>query len=365
MKPINKHPLIHQTRPFHQAGFSLVEIMIGLVIGLLATLVIMQVFSVFETQKRTTTGTADAQTNGSIALYTLGRELKMAGYPLMPVTNSPLECAALTINGAVDATIPNRLSPVAISDSVAAPVSVSDRITLRYGDSAMGGIPMQITAMGAPTANDATVDNNFGCQVNDTATVVNGANCSMTTVTALSAASATPATITLQNTTAAAAGANLACLGTWNEITYAVNNGNLERNGVPIVAAIVNLQAQYGVSAAGLLNTDPNFNRVTQWVDASGATWATPTVANRNRIKAIRIAVVARNAKKELDVVTTACSSTTTAAPTGLCAWAGSVTSPAPVIDLSANDPDWLRYRYRVFETIIPLRNMIWSKDTL
>ena len=134
MKSSNKHPLIHQTRPFHQAGFSLVEIMIGLVIGMLASIVIMQVFSVFETQKRTTTGTADAQTNGSIALYTIGRELKMAGYPLMPVTNSPLECTALTINGAADATIPNRLSPVAISDSVAAPVSVSDRIALRYGD---------------------------------------------------------------------------------------------------------------------------------------------------------------------------------------------------------------------------------------
>ena len=44
-----------------QAGFSLVEIMVGLVIGLLATLVILQVFSVYEGQKRTTTGTADAR----------------------------------------------------------------------------------------------------------------------------------------------------------------------------------------------------------------------------------------------------------------------------------------------------------------
>ncbi|MDE2310580.1 MAG: PilW family protein [Betaproteobacteria bacterium] len=375
MKPSNKHSLIHQTRLIHQAGFSLVEIMIGLVIGLLATLVIMQVFSVFETQKRTTTGTADAQTNGSIALYTLGRELKMAGYPLMPVTNSPLECTTLTFG----ATGIGSIFPVTITDSVASPVSLSDRITIRYGDSAMGGIPTQITAMGAPTANDATVDNNFGCQVNDTAIVVNGTTCAMTSVTALSAASAIPATITLQNTTAAIPGANLACLGTWHEITYRINGGNLERcdlptaianggncnlvtpnnNFVPIVAGIVNLQAQYGVSAT------VNSNQVTQWVDASGATWAAPTVANRNRIKAVRIAVVARNAKKELNAVTSACSSTTAAAPTGLCAWAGSVTSPAPAIDLSANDPDWLLYRYRVFETIIPLRNMIWSKDTL
>ena len=330
--------------------------MVGLVIGMLASMVIMQVFSVFEAQKRATTGTADAQTNGSIALYTIGRELKMAGYPLMPVTNSPLECTTLTFG----ATGIGGISPVTITDGVAAAgASASDTITIRYGDSTSGGIPTQITAMGAPTANDATVASNFGCKVNDTVIVVNGSTCAMTNVTALSAAGVSPATTTLQNTTSAIAGANLACLGTWNEITYRVNGGNLERNGVPIVPAIVNLQAQYGVSAAA------NSNQITQWVDASGATWAAPTVANRNRIKAVRIAIVAVNVKKEPKVVTAACSSLTAATPTGLCAWAGSAASPAPTIDLSANDSNWLSYRYRVFETIIPLRNMIWSKDTL
>lgn len=328
----------------------------GLVIGMLASLVIMQVFSVFEAQKRTTTGTADAQTNGSIALYTIGRELKMAGYPLMPVADSPLECTTLTFG----ATGIGDIFPVTITDGVAASgVSASDTVTVRYGDSASGGTPTQITGMGAPTANDAAVASNFGCQANNTAIVVNGTTCAMTSVTAVSAAGAIPALVTLQNTTAAIAGANLACLGTWNEITYRVNGGNLERNGVPIMPAIVNLQAQYGVSATA------NSNQVTQWVDASGPTWTAPTVSNRNRIKAVRIAVVARNAKKEPKTVTAVCGSTTTATPDGLCSWAGSVASPAPAMDLSANDPDWLKYRYRVFETIIPLRNVIWSKDSL
>ncbi|MDD5384645.1 MAG: PilW family protein [Gallionella sp.] len=354
--------------PSYQAGFTLVEIMVGLAIGMLATIVIMQVFSVFEAQKRTTTGTADAQTNGGIALYNIGRELQMAGYPLMPVTDSPLECTTLTINGTADATIPNRISPVTIADGGAA-AGASDTITLRYGNSQMGGVPTTIcatagTAMTVGNNTSSCPSNNFGCQVGDIALITTGANCAMTSVTALSAASDTPATITLQNATGAAVGANLACLGTWNEITYAVNNGNLERTvapnvAVPSVVGIVNLQAQYGVSAAA------NSNQVTQWVDATTATgWNAPTVANRNRIKAVRIAVVARNAKIEPAAVTAACSSTTTAAPTGLCAWAGSVASPAPVVDLS-NDPNWARYRYRVFETIIPLRNMIWSKDTL
>jgi len=110
----------------------------------------------------------------------------------------------------------------------------------------------------------------------------------------------------------------------------------------------------------------------------SGGTWdpALITAANRNLIKAIRVAVIARNAKIEPTAVTAACSSTTAAAPTGLCAWdatsalpnpivAPFIASPAPAVDLSPADADWARYRYRVFETIIPLRNVIWSKGSL
>lgn len=342
--------------PPPQTGFTLVEIMVGLGIGMLAVIVIMQVLSVFENQKRVTTGTADAQTNGSIALYTIGRELQLAGYPLMPVTNSPLECTTLTFG----ATGIGSISPVTITDGVAASgSSASDQITIRYGNSQMGGVPAQITAMGAPNPNDATVNNSLGCQVNDIAIITNGASCALTSVTAVS--SAVPETVTLQNTTTATPGASLACLGNWNEVTYRVNSGNLERNGVPIMAGIVNLQAQYGISASA------NSNQVTQWVDASGGTWAAPTIANRNRIKAVRVAVVARNTKIEPNTVTAACSSTTAAVPTGLCTWEGSAASPAPALDLGAGGTisDWQRYRYRVFETIIPLRNIIWSKDTL
>ena len=84
--------------------------------------------------------------------------------------------------------------------------------------------------------------------------------------------------------------------------------------------------------------------------------------------------MVARNGLQEKNIVTDSCSSTTLASPTGLCAWdatsaapAGSAPGtnfPAPVIDLS-NDPNWQNYRYRVFETVIPLRNMIWSSSAL
>jgi type IV pilus assembly protein PilW len=340
-----------------QAGFTLVEIMVGLVIGMLVALVIVQVLSIFEGQKRATTGTADAQTNGAISIYNIGRELQLAGFPLMPTgvagsADSPLECTTTTY-GATGIT---SINPVSITDGT------SDTVIIRYGNSRSGGVP---TPIGAIAGKSATVTNNFGCQDGDIALISSGATCALRRL-ALATDSpkgvVTTTTINLHNTeadlTAAHIGSDISCLGIWNTVTYAVNNGNLERNGVPVVAGVVNLQAQYGISATA------NSNQVTSWVEPSGATWAAPTVANRNLIKSVRIAVIARNTKIEPYTITAACSSTTAASPTGLCAWTGSVASPAPTVDLSAG-ASWDRYHYRVFETIIPLRNMVWSRETL
>ena len=363
-----------------QAGFTLVELMVGMSIGLLATIIIVQVLSVFETQRSSTSGTADAQTNGGIALYTIARELQQAGYPLFPATDSALECTTVNlpaaganaINGVgadTTATDYRRLSPVKIVAGVASTgVSASDTLTIRYGTAPMGGVPTPINA--APTGNNANVDTNLGCKANDIALISNGATCTMSKVTALVGTNQ----VTLASVASATSGAQLACMGAWNEVTYRVNGGNLERQNlavspdfIPTVVGIANLQVQYGDSATAKSNT------VIGWSNASGLTFSEPSVANRNRIKAVRIAVVARNAKMEASNVTSACSSLTDPQPTGLCAWAGKAAvtgppavaaAPAPEIDLSQGDPDWRRYRYRVFETIIPLRNMIWAKET-
>lgn len=357
----------NQQHSFHrQAGFSLIEILVGLVIGLLATLVIMQVFAVFEGQKRTTTGTSEAQTNGSIALYTIENELKMAGFGLLPSDNSPLECT--TLNFDTGNTGMTDISPVTITDGGTA-AGASDTISIRYATTATGGIPSPIT--GIPSANAVTVANNQGCPVNDIAMIINGTTCNFTKVAATFPADFT--TITLQNPAGASTGVNISCLGSWITTLFRVtpnydpavaanSQAYLERNGTASVADIVNIQAQYGISDSA------KSNRVTQWVDATGS-WAAPTVTDRNRIKAIRIAVVARNGLLEKQDVSFACSSLTANFPVGLCAWDATSAapinaSPAPAVDLS-NDPNWKRYRYRVFETIIPLRNVIWSRETL
>lgn len=349
----------HQSQA-SQRGFGLVEIMIGMVIGLLASIVIVQIMSKFENNKRVTTGSADAQTNGAIALFNLERELQMAGYPLTPSQTSPLKCTTLTIDGTVDATSAKRLSPVIITDGGA---TGNDSITVRYGTSASGGIPTKITAL---VGNDVTVKSNFGCQLNDvtlitvdTACAISKVNQNVVTPAVLETGTVNLDDITLANPAATSSEVNLACLGTWNTVLFAINNSNLERNGIPVVTDVVGLQAQYGISAAA------NSNTIVNWVDATGI-WdaGALNVANRNLIKGIRVAVIARSPKIEPFAVTTACSSQTAANPTGLCAWDGSA-FPAPRIDLSGTDPNWLFYRYRAFETTIPFRNLIWSNGTL
>ena len=348
-----------------QTGFTLVELMVGLVIGLIATLVIMQVFSVFEGQKRTTTGTADAQTNGSIGLYSIQREVQMAGFGL-PIfdgdpanlttkNNTALNCSAATTTidhdkNAVTAEID--FFPIVITDGGA---GGSDTIIVRYGNATNGGIPTPVSGVASPTLG---VDNTLGCQNDDVALFIDGTNCVSARV--VDADLDTDTThITLDRTahggvnmaTVITANSKLACLGQYDQIEFAVNANNeltrRDRNGIaPVISDIVNIQAQYGVTAA------TNSNTVTSWVD-------TVSLANRNRIRAVRVAIVARNNLLERNAVTTACSAVNVANPTGLCAWAGTATSPAPAINLAAIGG--ANYRYRVYETIIPIRNITFS----
>jgi len=363
-------------RDFHQQilrqrGFSLIELMVGLVLGLLATLVIVNVFSNFEGQKRTTSGNADAQTNGAIALMNIQRNIQMAGYglplPMADLENSSLKCAAFanydppvhSVTG--EDPPPTNLFPIEIQDGGAG----SDIITVRYSTSAMGAVPVRIINASGATGAGINVDNNIGCNDNDIALIMDGNTCRMATIADGNGSPDTDVNITLHATTPAGAplvnNAKIACMGNWQNYSFQLVNDELQLNGQSIVSEVVSLQAQYGVAATA------DSNQVNQWVNATGA-WAVPTIADRNRIKAIRVAVILRNSLLEKEVVTTACSSTTAANPTGLCAWdatsAGpTVASPAPAINLNAiGGPN---YRYRVFETIIPLRNMLWSREAV
>ena len=62
-----------------QRGFSLIDIMVGIVIALVAMLVVYQVFAVGEQFKRNTTSIGEAQVNGLLASFSLGLQLANSG----------------------------------------------------------------------------------------------------------------------------------------------------------------------------------------------------------------------------------------------------------------------------------------------
>ena len=60
-------------------GFSIIDLMLGLTIGLLASVVIAQVFVQSDAHRRVTAGGADAHQSGTISSWRMMRELRMAG----------------------------------------------------------------------------------------------------------------------------------------------------------------------------------------------------------------------------------------------------------------------------------------------
>src|SRR5436190_375913 len=65
-----------------QAGMSLVELMVGMLIGLIGIVIITHLYVTNEQYKRRTTASGSAQSNGAIALYAIERDLRMAGFGL-------------------------------------------------------------------------------------------------------------------------------------------------------------------------------------------------------------------------------------------------------------------------------------------
>ena len=121
-----------------------------------------------------------------------------------------------------------------------------------------------------------------------------------------------------------------------------------------LAADIVMLKAQYGIAPVGSQN-------VGAWVSATAATgFNVLDSAKVRRIKAVRLAIVARSSKMEGANVTAPCTNISGGVNNGPCAWPDTAADPAPLIDLSAN-PNWRRYRYRVYQTVMPIRNVIWA----
>lgn len=364
-------------------GFSLVELMVGLVIALLTSVVIFQAFALTERHKRTIGGASDAQVNGALALESIIREVRMAGFGTLSSVLS--DCNPATTNSYYDSGsgTPGPLNlfsfPVQITDGGTGPDSIAIAMSggdfdanFRFGRTTLRSTMPQ-------SSSELNVNSTHGCGVGNLMVMVQpctagstpAGSCTLMQITQVQATAlklqhnpgGTPSynpSTSYQNTNNwPAFQMNSSCqaygvcmpapsnVGTSFGVATASNELTIQKGtaaAVGIAPGVMDLQAEYGL-VAGVTGT-PTWQSATSTWAGSGL-----TKAQVNQIKAIRVAVIARSGEYEKPESGTTC--TTTTSVSGLSAWATFNTSTWP--------SDWQCYRYKVFETIIPLRNIIWA----
>ncbi|QJW83528.1 prepilin-type N-terminal cleavage/methylation domain-containing protein [Ramlibacter terrae] len=128
------------------AGFTLIELMIGVVIGLLASLAVTHVLVSSEGNKRTTMSASDAQVNGALALGTLQRSIQSAGYGFTP-TPAVIGCTlTAAFGGAAIANFPTNLVPVRITPHATA--GMPDTIRVLASGKSSFSMPLRVVAPG-------------------------------------------------------------------------------------------------------------------------------------------------------------------------------------------------------------------------
>jgi type IV pilus assembly protein PilW len=377
-----------------QRGAGIVETMVGILIGMIVVLVIYNIFAVSERYKRDTIGASDAQATGLYAQFVLAREIANGGNGISSAINNLLSCANVAL----------RPIPVLITDGGAA--SVSDRVQTIYSTASRVNWPVYFVGASTsalyPAMSTATdpfyVQSPNGFRLNDRVIVIGDPSaapgtgpCEATTITNTPVPDGNGvvrinhAATAIYNPTTA----KIVNLGPTADATqqtlFDVLNGQLRSTNLaavppianPIAQNVVLLKAQYGVDC---LN-----NGVISWTPAtavnlcgdplvaqgtSGPVMYTPASVQAfdrfalRRIRAIRIGIVVRSDEPELpkgptdpqhgpvnqSMVLFDCSTHNTACQ-------GRVLLDNTVLT------DY--YRFRTYETVIPLRNPIWNWDPI
>ena len=345
-------------RPANERGAGLIEIMVGIVIGMVLVLMIFQVYLLTENQKRTITSSNDAQENASYGLFLLSHDLAGAGNIISTATTALSACAMLR--------------PIPVVLAAGATDSDPDSVTVFYGGSGSLSTPTPMLANAAVSGSPPgayQVAGPVAFSPRDIIAAVQGANCTLSTINVGGVAvaagtgiatlshtlTATPGNNNAANYSATAASViNLGQGDRFGRTLYSVNPATttlLTQALLPTVAAatpavshVVNLKAQYG------LDTD-NDGAVDTWQPATG-NWSSVNLplqppATWQQIQAVRVAIVTRSDKYETDAVT--------AGPLDM------FCSPAPCAVSMNLNADQQHFRYKVLETIVPLRNAVWN----
>jgi type IV pilus assembly protein PilW len=376
------------TRPrARQRGMGIVEVMVGILIGMVVVLAVYNVFALAEGYKRTTVGAADAQTTGLYAQFFLAREIGNAGNV---ATCRQADASWVAPAGFFAVAGARAVSPVPVLIRDGGGGDQSDRLIVTYTTPSrvVSGVMITDKAMAAG-GDPIYVQSPNGFRVNDRI-LVNGknGNCELSTVTAVtpgdSAGDVTtgmvglshPALANLYTPTGAVDGPSVLNLGQVDESTrtlFDVVNAQLRTTdlfanapAVPIAQNVVLMKAQYGVDCAN--------NGVVTWTSATNSgvcglnfrpddfmpvapaapAWNAVMLA---RIRAVRIAIVVRSDEPDLkDPALVNQTATLFDCSTHDAACQGRI----PITNATLADG----WRHRIYETIVPMRNAIYNNGT-
>ena len=388
-------------------GFSLVELMVSVVIGLLALLFATRLVISGEANKDAAVGGSDSMQNGMLAMFSLSGDASTAGWGLNDRTvagcnttfsdQRGYQLLGAKLGGA-DIT---PLAAVVIQSNGTAP----DVISFNSGsaNAGVGSIGMNADYGGESYVVSA-IRSPYGYNPGDVLVVAPQTPdrpCTIMQMAGLNPAVGHDAEFLLAggaqyryNPAASMVQGyaknvtfmyNLGQPDRLHFHTWSVQNGILmlratdlagaEQSGTSVADNIVSIKAQYGFDNRALPNYDPNpAGNGTQMVATSTGmqttVWSATMMDADNdgvnggpgdyqRIAAVRIAVVARSKTVEKPRPGADCTATTVMPTVFSNAVPNGVTAVPMTVDVAvAGDPvDWKCYRYRVFETIVPILN--------
>lgn len=339
-------------------GASLIDVLVGVALGMLAMVLAYQAFLAFDAVRRNVAAASDMQSAGALALSMLATGIGNAGAGWDAAARSLDTCPAIA-----DVTTTLRPIDVLITDGGGA--DRPDSLVVRQAFATAIATPAAF-ASAAPAGTDFRVESPDGFAAGDrVAAVSRTGTCVATQVTAVGASAAgivdiahSPIAVDLPPSTVLL---NLGPVNRPATIRYDVAAGALRSTDlanddapVPLVSNVVNVKFQYGIDSDGDGGLDT-------WVAAaaSGA-WAASTLlaaprSTLERIKAVRIGVIVRSERADRAL--------TSGHHWVLfdCAAADKATCPGRLEATIAGSPSG-GYRYRGYETVVPLRNVIWNR---
>ena len=332
-----------------QLGMGLVEILVGLVIGLIGVLVIFQTMAVWGERTATTVSGSDSRTSGAVGMHYLEQDLAQGGLGFGRI-NSPGRqfepgCNVNVPNGITPEGGTFRLAAVDINEGAS---GVPDTVTVLYAGSSDANLNFSDVALFKPVSGKYYSSQGRALLKSEWVVLGRqGGICELRKVESGDAANAgknslnqiefsPPPTVT---------SGNLLYLGGQPQrATWSILNGALLRTESrftttisPISDGVVNMQAQYI-----LANGD--------WQES------VPTTDEWSQVRAIKVALLVRSKQFEKTNVTTV-------APVWH-SWdnANQIEVVVPFVMADPGDgTEWERYRYEVFERTVPLRNLIWG----